>query len=147
VLGIPRLTRIAIGTGVAGALISGAMWLQQELTATHEATSYRAVFYDAGGLRAGADVIERGAIIGEVSSVELSNGNALVVFSVDGDAHLGATTSALIRPETPSAPTTMELHSRGAGTLEPGETIPLERTTSFSPSSGALRSVRDRPGL
>lgn len=133
---ILRLIRILIATGIAGALASGAMWLQQEFTATRDAALYRAIFYDAGGLQAGADVVERRAIVGEVSKVELFNGDALVLFSVDGDAHLGATTTASIRPETPTAQPAMELQSRGIGILQPGETIPLERTTSFSPSSG-----------
>jgi phospholipid/cholesterol/gamma-HCH transport system substrate-binding protein len=135
--GIPRLIRILIATGIAGALAGGAMWLQQEFTATRDAALYRAIFYDAGGLQAGADVVEKGAIVGEVYKVELFNGNALVVFSVDGVAHLGATTTASIRPETPSSPTALEVQSRGTGILQPGETIPLERTTSFSPSWGA----------
>lgn len=136
-LGNPRLIRVLIATGIAGVLASGAMWLQQQFTATRDATHYQAVFHDAGGLRAGADVVENGAVVGEVSRVELFNGNALVAFSVDGVAHHGATTTASIRPETPSSPTAMELQSRGIGILQPGETIPLDRTTSFSPSAGA----------
>lgn len=135
--GIPRLIRILIATGIAGALASGVIRLEHEFTATRDAALYRAIFYDAGGLQAGADVVENGAIVGEVSRVELLNGDALVVFSVEGVVHLGATTTASIRPETLSTPPAMELQSRGIGMLEPGETIPLERTTSFSPSSGA----------
>lgn len=104
----PRLIRILIATGVGGAVAGGAIWLQQESTTTRNA-DYRAIFYDAGGLQAGADVVEKGAVVGEVSKVELFDGNALVVFSIDDDAQLGATTTASIRPETSNTPTAMEL--------------------------------------
>lgn len=130
-----KLIRSVVAAGMAGAIAGIAIWLHGA-TPDRGAVHYRAVFYDAGGVQRGADVVMNGRPVGEVSRVQLLNGDAVITFSVE-DARLGPTTTAAIQPETRRAPAAIELRSHGTGTLQPGDTIPLERTTSYSPSGGA----------
>lgn len=128
-----KLIRSLVAASVACAVAGLAIWLHSA-TPDRGAVHYRAVFYDAGGVRQGADVVMNGRPVGEVSRVQLLNGDAVITFTVGDDAHLGETTTAAIQPETRRAPAAMELRSHGTGTLQPGDSIPLERTTSYSPS-------------
>jgi ABC-type transporter Mla subunit MlaD len=95
---------------------------------------YHAIFHDAGGLDPGNEVTLFGKRVGEVSAVSLSDGNAVVTFAVNTDQRLGKLTTAAIRAETATATTALMLQSVGDGELQPGGIIPLDRTTSFSPS-------------
>lgn len=131
-----RLIRGVVAAGMACAVAGIAIWLHGAAP-DPGVVHYRAVFYDAGGVRQGADVIMNGRPVGEVSRVQLLNGDAVVTFTVGDSAHLGQTTTAAIQPETRRAPAAIELRSHGTGTLQPGDTIPLERTTSYSPTGGA----------
>lgn len=136
------VNRSLIAVSVACAVAGGAIWLHGS-TSDRDATLYRAVFYDAGGVRPGADVVMAGVPVGGVSQVQLLNGDAVVSFTVGDGVHLGEATTASIRPETQRAAAAIELRSHGTGTLQPGDTISLERTISFEPSGGA----RDDPAL
>src|SRR6478609_2117067 len=58
---------------------------------------YEAVFSEAGGLTAGADVIVSGVKVGTVSKVSLQDGDAVATLSVDGKIGLGSESTAHIR--------------------------------------------------
>jgi hypothetical protein len=135
VLRTSRLIRTLAAVSVACAVTGAAIWIHGS-PPDRGTTQYRAVFHDAGGVRTGADVVVNGSPIGEVSRVQLLNGNAVLTLAVDAGVQLGTTTTAAVRPETGSAPAKIELRSCGPGKLQPGDSIPLQRTTSFSPSAG-----------
>ena len=91
---------------------------------------YAARFIEAGGLTAGDDVKIGGVKVGSVSTVSLSNGEALVTFSVDGSVTLGAETSAHIRTGSLLGKRMLALESAGRNTMAPHAVIPVTRTSS-----------------
>jgi phospholipid/cholesterol/gamma-HCH transport system substrate-binding protein len=91
---------------------------------------YQAVFEEAGGLAAGADVKIAGVKVGTVSAVSLSHGDALVDFTVASDVPLGTQTTAHIRTGTLLGKRVMTLESFGSDTMHPRDVIPIARTSS-----------------
>lgn len=94
------------------------------------AIRYQAVFAEAGGLAAGADVKIAGFKVGSVTDVALRKGDALVSFTVDSSVPLGSQTSAHIRTGTLLGERVLTLESTGSETMRPLEVIPMSRTAS-----------------
>jgi phospholipid/cholesterol/gamma-HCH transport system substrate-binding protein len=94
------------------------------------AIRYQALFGEAGGLAIGNDVTVSGIKVGAVSSIELDNGDALVRFTINSKYALGSDTTAHIRTGTLLGERVLALESAGSGTLDPGQTIPVTRTSS-----------------
>ena len=108
-----------------------AIGLQPERLANWASTiRYQAVFAEAGGLAAGADVKIAGVKVGTVSAVSLSHGDALVDFAVESGVSLGAQSTAHIRTGTLLGERVLTLESFGGATMGPREVIPLSRTSS-----------------
>jgi phospholipid/cholesterol/gamma-HCH transport system substrate-binding protein len=102
---------------------------------------YRAQFTDAGGLTVGNPVSQSGAKIGTVSAIELDHGKAMVTFLVKGRYQFGAETTAHIQTGTLLGKRILTLRSAGEGSLRPGQTIPVTRTStpySLSDAVGEL---------
>lgn len=93
-------------------------------------TGYQADFTEAGGLAPGDNVDIAGLTMGTVDSVSLQGSHVLVTFSVRHGGHLGQGTSATIGSATVLGTKVLDLEPGGSGTLSPGSTIPLSRTTS-----------------
>ncbi|MCV7189636.1 MCE family protein [Mycolicibacterium thermoresistibile] len=94
------------------------------------AVRYQAVFAEAGGLSAGADVTLSGLTVGRVSAVTLQRGKAHVVFTVDGTVGLRDATTAHIRTGTLLGERVLTLRSAGTHRLRPNATIPESRTSA-----------------
>jgi phospholipid/cholesterol/gamma-HCH transport system substrate-binding protein len=94
------------------------------------ATSYSAVFAEAGGLRAGDEVRLGGVAVGRVRSVSIEDGRVVAGFSVEGGGPLGDATEAVIKTATPLGTKFLAVLPAGSGALGSGERIPLERTRS-----------------
>lgn len=92
-------------------------------------TTYSAEFSDAGGLREDNDVRIAGVKVGKVSAIDLDGDRVLVSFRVK-DAWLGDTTSASIQIKNVLGQKYVALDPQGERVLDPGEPIPLQRTTA-----------------
>lgn len=95
--------------------------------------SYKAWFTDATGLGEGDSVRIAGVKVGQVSSVEIVQRRyAQVEFTLEGERRMPASATASIKYLNMLGQRFVDLR-RGAGpvgrTLEPGQTIPLSRTT------------------
>jgi phospholipid/cholesterol/gamma-HCH transport system substrate-binding protein len=102
----------------------------QSLWSWATAVRYRAVFADASGLATGNPVTVSGMKVGSVSDIALSNGHALVTFTLDAKIVLGSQTTAHIATGSLLGEREIALDSIGSGTMHPNETIPPVRTTS-----------------
>jgi phospholipid/cholesterol/gamma-HCH transport system substrate-binding protein len=91
---------------------------------------YEAVFSEAGGLTAGADVIVSGVKVGTVSKVSLQDGDAVATLSVDGKIDLGSESTAHIRTGSLLGKRIVTVESHGPESMKPHDTIPVERTGS-----------------
>ncbi|EHR59397.1 MCE family protein [Saccharomonospora cyanea] len=92
-------------------------------------TTYRAEFSEAAGLRTEDEVRIAGVKVGEVTDIELEGAKVLVSFKVS-DAWLGDRTTAAIKIKTLLGQKYLALDPVGENTLDPSETIPLERTAA-----------------
>ena len=117
--------------GVVLAALVIAVGLQPErITNWANAIRYQAVFGEAGGLTAGADVKIAGVTVGTVTDVGLEHGDAVVDFTVRSGITLGETSTAHIRTGTLLGQRVMTIESFGSQRLRPGGVIPVSRTQS-----------------
>lgn len=99
-------------------------------------------FAEAGGLEVNDDVIVSGAPVGKVSDIRLQGGHVLVTVKLaDHDVRLGSDTRADIVTVTLLGRAAVRLEPRGSGDLEPGDTIPLARTSSPYDVTQALNQL------
>jgi phospholipid/cholesterol/gamma-HCH transport system substrate-binding protein len=91
---------------------------------------YAARFAEASNLAVGNPVVVSGMKVGTVSDISLSNGDALVTFSVDADVTFGSATTAHIKTGTLLGQRVLTLESAGARVMHPNDVIPLSRTSS-----------------
>jgi phospholipid/cholesterol/gamma-HCH transport system substrate-binding protein len=102
----------------------------QQIVAWMTSVRYQAEFADAGGLAVGNDVTRAGIKVGSVSEISLDRGKALVTFTVEARHPLGSQTTAHIRTGTLLGQRVLTVQSSGDGTMNPGDLIPIPRTSS-----------------
>lgn len=90
---------------------------------------YQAEFSEAAGLKPNDEVRVAGVKVGKVLGMELARDRVVVRFRMK-DATVGTRTRADIRIKTVLGRKFVMLTPEGAGELRPGDTIPLERTSS-----------------
>ncbi|WP_145273103.1 MCE family protein [Prescottella equi] len=90
---------------------------------------YTAEFTEAAGLKPGNEVRVAGVKVGKVSDVALDGDRVRVTFQTK-DAWIGDQTTASIQIKTILGQKYLALDPRGTEVLDPGTSIPLERTTS-----------------
>jgi phospholipid/cholesterol/gamma-HCH transport system substrate-binding protein len=125
--GLKLLTFIVI-TSIATAMLAATIG---NLT-LGKSDEFKAVFSDATGVVKGDDIRIAGVKVGVVREVEIfDRDKALVTFSVNEDAPVTESTTAAIRYRNLVGQRYIALAQGigGPGELEPGSTIPLERTT------------------
>jgi phospholipid/cholesterol/gamma-HCH transport system substrate-binding protein len=127
-----EMNPVKIGiAGIAGVLAIALLALNSGTIIRDFTTSdYQADFSEAGGLAPGDNVDIAGLTMGTVDSVSLQGSHVLVTFSLKHGGHLGADTSATISSATVLGTKELDLQPSGTGSLAPGATIPLSRTTS-----------------
>jgi phospholipid/cholesterol/gamma-HCH transport system substrate-binding protein len=92
--------------------------------------TYYAAFAEAGGLKANDEVRIAGVRVGKVEKVELAGDHVRATFRVENDAEFGEETHAAIKVKTMLGAMYLALQPAGAGQLEEGAEIPVERTSS-----------------
>jgi phospholipid/cholesterol/gamma-HCH transport system substrate-binding protein len=125
-----QVTLGLVGSGALLAAVLIAVNIGNLASKLGGATSYSAVFADAGGLSQGNAVTVLGAKDGKITSVRLDGTHVLVSFEVNHGAVLGNLTRASVSTLTPLGTKALKLVPAGTGTLASGSVIPLERTSS-----------------
>lgn len=125
-----------------GALLFNSVAIIEALTRT----SYTAQFIEAGGLNESNPVRVNGAEVGKVTAIELDDecDCVNVTFRIDDSAKLGSETRATISADTVLGNKSLALKPSGPGELEPGGTIPVERTTSPYDLTNALNTLTSK---
>jgi phospholipid/cholesterol/gamma-HCH transport system substrate-binding protein len=99
-------------------------------------------FAEAGGLKAGDDVLVSGAKVGKVSDVHLDRDVVVAELTLSDRApKLGGQTRASIITVTLLGRAGVELLPGGDGRLDAGDTIPVERTSSPYSLTSALNQL------
>jgi phospholipid/cholesterol/gamma-HCH transport system substrate-binding protein len=112
------------------ALIGLATLYWERLPVVGAGPEYTAEFTEAAGVKEGDEVRVAGVKIGAVTGVELAGDRVRVHFRAKG-AWLGDRTAAAIKIKTVLGQKNVVLDPLGEAEMEPGGTIPLERT--FTP--------------
>lgn len=130
----PTVERRAL-RGLAGTMVIVAVVLASlnfnrlPLVGNHDVI--HAEFAEAGGLRGGDSVMISGAEIGKVREVKLEGEVVVADLSVtDTSVDLGDRTEARIITMTLLGRAAVELVPQGEGGMDPGDTIPVDRTDS-----------------
>jgi phospholipid/cholesterol/gamma-HCH transport system substrate-binding protein len=92
-------------------------------------TGYTAYFAEAAGLQAGNEVRVAGVIVGQVTGVSLAGDKVAVSFKVK-NAWVGNQSTAAIKIKTLLGDKFLALDPQGTQPQNPGQPIPLSRTTS-----------------
>lgn len=100
--------------------------------------TYHAELANADGLKSGDDVRVEGVSVGKVRRVAVAGDRVRVDFTVRSGLKLGDESSATVEVATVLGNLFMQVESAGSGTLRPGGTIPLARTTVPYTLIGAL---------
>ncbi len=119
----------AISIAVIAAMLLAA-FRADELPVIGGGDTYTAAVSEAGGLRADDEVRVAGVRVGKVESLELHDDHVDVAFRIQEDADFGTETGASIRVKTLLGDMYLALEPAGAGQLEAGSKIPVERTTA-----------------
>lgn len=110
---------------------------------TSGGTRYSASFTDVAGIAPGDPVRIAGIVVGKVDGVRVVRDHAVVDYTVRNAPHLGAATEAALSLDTLLGQNSLELVPAGDGTLAPGATIPLSRTTTpFGVTDALLGTAR-----
>jgi phospholipid/cholesterol/gamma-HCH transport system substrate-binding protein len=129
----PMSERNPIWVAVAGlailAVIATLTFFSGDLPFIGGGTTYTAYFAEAGGLQPGNEVRIAGVVVGRVTGVSLDGAKVAVTFHEKG-AWLGNTTTASIKIKTLLGDKYLALVPQGTAPLNPGQPIPLSRTTS-----------------
>jgi phospholipid/cholesterol/gamma-HCH transport system substrate-binding protein len=129
----PISQRNPIGVAFVGlailAAIASLTFFSGDLPVIGGGTTYTAYFAEAGGLRPGNEVRVAGIVVGHVTGVSLDGNKVAVTFQEKG-AWLGNTTTAAIKIKTLLGDKYLALGPQGTAPLNPGQPIPLSRTTS-----------------
>lgn len=134
-----EMNKTVIGTAgllIILGLLAGAFSLDRLLGGS----TYYAEFAEAAGLKPSDEVRVAGVKVGKVTALDLAKDRVLVTFRVAG-AHLGDETRAGIRIKTVLGRKFLALESDGPGELRPGDTIPIDRTTSPYDVTDAFRGL------
>jgi phospholipid/cholesterol/gamma-HCH transport system substrate-binding protein len=119
----------AISLAVIAMLILAA-FRAQDLPLIGGGDTYTAAFTESGGLKPDDPVRIAGVRVGKVEKIELDGDHVRVTFRVKTDSEFGRDTGASIRVNTLLGAMFLALEPAGAGQLEAGKEIPVERTRS-----------------
>lgn len=131
--------RVGLVSVVTVAVLLALLLNVGQLTAILSGTTYTALFADAGGLHEGDPVRVSGVDVGSVRSIAIEGNQVRVRFSTDRE--LGDETRLEIKSDTLLGAKFLDVRSRGTGTLEAGDEIPIERTDANYDLTAALSDL------
>jgi phospholipid/cholesterol/gamma-HCH transport system substrate-binding protein len=122
---------IAVGLGgLALVILIGLLaFYSSDLPIIGGGTTYTAFFTEDAGLAPGNEVRVAGVTVGKVTGIALDGNRVLVSFRVKG-VWVGNASTVGIEIKTVLGDKYLALDPLGAGTQNPGQTIPASRTTS-----------------
>jgi phospholipid/cholesterol/gamma-HCH transport system substrate-binding protein len=119
----------AVSLAVIAAMILAA-FRAQDLPLIGGGDVYYASFTEAGGLKVNDEVRIAGVRVGKVEKVELDEDHVKVTFRIKTDSEFGDETGAAIKVKTLLGAMFLSLEPAGAGQLDEGAEIPVDRTSS-----------------
>ncbi|AFM20546.1 virulence factor Mce family protein (plasmid) [Mycolicibacterium chubuense NBB4] len=119
--GAMAVTLVALVTAVGQTFTSVPMLFAQP--------RYYGEFTDAGALRAGDKVRISGMDVGVVQELKIAAGHVVARFTI-GDNTVGTQSRLSIRTDTILGRKVLEIEPRGDQVLRPGQTLPLDQTTT-----------------
>ena len=129
----PVRERNPIAVAIVGlailAIIAAGVYFSSDLPIIGGGTTYTAYFAEAAGLQAGNEVRIAGVTVGQVTGVSLAGDKVAVTFRVKNE-WVGNKTTAAIDIKTVLGDKYLALDPRGNAVQDPGQPIPLSRTTS-----------------
>ncbi|GHJ59245.1 ABC transporter substrate-binding protein [Nocardioides sp. OK12] len=128
------------------AVLLVAAFRAQDLPLIGGGDTYYAEFSEAGGLQPDDEVRIAGVRVGQVKSIELSDGVVRVAFQVKTDSGFGPDSRADIKVKTLLGSMYLSVDPAGSGQLEEGATIPVARTTSPFDVVEAFEGLADTAG-
>jgi phospholipid/cholesterol/gamma-HCH transport system substrate-binding protein len=145
----PLKDRNPVAVGIVGLLLSALVALiaynADALPVIGGGTGYTAEFSEAAGLREGDEVRVAGVKVGSVTGISLDGDRVLVGFRVK-DAWIGDASTVAIAIKTLLGSKYLALDPLGTGAQDPGERIPLARTTSPLDVTKAFEGLGDTLG-
>jgi phospholipid/cholesterol/gamma-HCH transport system substrate-binding protein len=123
---------VAVGAGslLVIALLMLAAFKAQYLPIIGGGDVYHAAFKEAGGLKKNDEVRIAGIRVGKVEDISLAGDHVDVQFRISEKSDFGTDTRAAIKVKTLLGAMFLALEPAGPGQLEPGSTIPVDRTSS-----------------
>jgi len=122
-----QIVRIGV-IAVVVALLAFAAALNLQKFPGFRGVNYQAEISDASGLHKGNMVQVAGIRVGRVGKIDLKGDHVVVHFSVDPDVRFGEETTASIEVLNLLGEKFLDLKPAGAGEMDGGSTIPLDRT-------------------
>jgi len=118
--------KVGLAAVAAGVLLAGLVTVASLVQ--FGVTTYTAHLEHTAGLRAGEDVQIAGVNVGQVKSIELTDDDVLVSFTVQSDLRLGSQTTGAVKVATLLGTHYLAIDPQGSGTLA-GNSIPSSRTS------------------
>ena len=112
------------------ALVVLAAFRAQDLPVIGGGDTYYAAFAESGGLKANDEVRIAGVRVGKVEDVALDGDHVKVTFRIESGSGFGTDTRAEIKVKTLLGAMYLGLVPAGAGQLQKGSEIPVDRTSS-----------------
>ncbi|MBA0127336.1 MCE family protein [Haloechinothrix sp. YIM 98757] len=131
----------AVGTVLLVAIVASSLLLPQAIFYSRT-SDYSAELENAAGLAPDDPVYVAGVRAGRVSDIEIAGDRAVVHFRMDDGKRVGEDSTASVKIKTVLGQRYLDVASKGEGTLDPSDTIPLSRTSVLYTLDELSRSAK-----
>ncbi len=120
-----KLIAVVAGVVIVGAVLAALNFAKLPFD---RKDTYYAALANANQLSTGEYVTIAGVKVGTVASEALEGDYVRLKFEVDPGTHFGTSTTLEVKVLSPLGQEYVQLVPKGTGTMQPGQTIPLDRT-------------------
>ncbi|SNR48245.1 phospholipid/cholesterol/gamma-HCH transport system substrate-binding protein [Haloechinothrix alba] len=131
----------AVGSVLLVAIVASSLLLPQAIFYSRT-SDYSAELENATGLAPDDPVYVAGVRAGRVSDIEIAGDRAVVHFRMDDGKRVGEDSTASVKIKTVLGQRYLDIASKGEGTLDPSDTIPLSRTSVLYTLDELSRSAK-----